>query len=66
MLDRLNRFSKRGGLLKYGKATLSGIRSLVVFYTVRSFRKVASFAGRDVKDFSGRNIQDSDTMRDIK
>ena len=66
MLDRLNRFSKRGGLLKYGKATLSGIGSLVVFYTVRSFRKVASFAGRDVKDFSGRNIQDSDTMRDIK
>jgi len=66
LLDRLNRFSKRGGLLKYGKATLSGIGSLVVFYTVRSFRKVASFAGRDVKDFSGRNIQDSDTMRDIK
>ena len=46
-----------GGLLKLGKATLTGIGTLTVHYTVRSFRKIASFAGRDVKDFTGRNIR---------
>ena len=47
-----------GGLLKLGKATLTGIGTLTVHYTVRSFRKIASFTGRD--------MQDSDTMRKIK
>ena len=47
-----------GGLLRLGKATLRGIGTLTVHYTVRSFRKVTSFTGRD--------IQDSDTMRKIK
>ena len=28
-----------------------------VHYTVRSFRKIASFTGRDMKDFTGRNIR---------
>jgi len=47
-----------GSFLRYGKATLSGTGTLVVHYTVRSFRKIASF--------TGRNMQDSDTMRKIK
>ena len=47
-----------GSLLKLGKATLTGIGTLTVHYTVRSFRKIASFTGRD--------MQDSDTMRKIK
>jgi len=46
-----------GGLLRLGKATLTGIGTLTVHYTVQSFRKIASFAGRDVKDFTGRNIR---------
>ena len=28
-----------------------------VHYTVRSFRKVASFAGRNIKEFVGRDIK---------
>ena len=55
-----------GSFVRFGKATLTGIGTLTVHYTVRSFRKIASFIGRDVKDFTGRNIQDSDTMRKIK
>ena len=46
-----------GSFLRSGKATLTGIGTLTVHYTVRSFRKIASFAGRDVKDFTGRNIR---------
>ena len=38
-----------GGLLKLGKATLTGIGTLTVHYTVRSFRKIASFAGRNIR-----------------
>ena len=50
--------SALGGFLRLGKATLTGIGTLTVHYTVRSFRKIASFTGRD--------MQDSDTMRKIK
>ena len=46
-----------GRLLAIGKATLTGIGTLTVHYTVRSFRKIASFTGRDMKDFTGRNIR---------
>ena len=46
-----------GGLLRLGKATLSGIGTLTVHYTVRSFKKIASFTGRDMKDFTGRNMK---------
>ena len=41
--------SALGGLLKLGKATLTGIGTLTVHYTVRSFRKIASFAGRNIR-----------------
>ena len=47
-----------GRLIAIGKATLTGIGTLTVHYTVQSFRKITSFTGRD--------IQDSDTMRKIK
>ena len=38
-----------GGLLRLGKATLTGIGTLTVHYTVRSFRKIASFTGRNIR-----------------
>ena len=46
-----------GGLLRPGKATLTGIGTLTVHYTVRSFRKIVSFAGRNIKEFVGRDIK---------
>ena len=46
-----------GGLLKLGKATLTGIGTLTVHYTVQSFRKIASFTGRNIKEFIGRDIR---------
>ena len=50
--------SALGSFLRFGKATLTGIGTLTVHYTVRSFKKVASFAiGKDMKDFTGRNIR---------
>ena len=46
-----------GGLLRLGKATLTGIGTLTVHYTVRSFRKIASFTGRNIKEFVGRDMK---------
>ena len=49
--------SALGSFLRLGKATLTGIGTLTVHYTVRSFRKVASFTGRNVKEFVGRDMK---------
>ena len=46
-----------GRLLAIGKATLTGIGTLTVHYTVQSFRKIASFAGRNIKEFVGRDMK---------
>ena len=43
--------------IHYARADFSGVGTLTVHYTVRSFRKIASFTGRDMKDFTGRNIR---------